>query len=74
LALAQLLALKNLLLAQALVVLQNFKLLLQYPLPVTTIATLHSSTILFSPLDPIVAATQDTSTELTGQNPTAATE
>jgi hypothetical protein len=41
---------------------------------VTTIATLHSSTILFSPLDPIVAATQDTSTELTGQNPTAATE
>ena len=31
-------------------------------------------TILFSPLDPIVAATQDTSTELTGQNPTAATE
>jgi len=40
----------------------------------TTIATLHSSTILFSPLDPIVAATQDTSTELTGQNPTAATE
>jgi hypothetical protein len=41
---------------------------------VTTIATLHSSIILFSPLDPIVAATQDTSTELTGQNPTAATE
>jgi len=41
---------------------------------ITTIATSHSSTILFSPLDPIVAATQDTSTELTGQNPTAATE
>jgi hypothetical protein len=42
---------------------------------VTTIATLHSSTIiLFSPLDPIGAVTEDTSMELTGQNPTADTE
>jgi len=41
---------------------------------ITTIATSHPSTILFSPLDPIGAVTEDTSMELTGQNPTAATE
>jgi hypothetical protein len=41
---------------------------------VTTTATSHSSTILFSPLDPIVSAIETTSTELTGQNPTADTE
>jgi hypothetical protein len=40
----------------------------------TTLTTSHSSTILFSPLDPIVAATKNTSTELTGQNSTADTE
>ena len=41
---------------------------------ITTIATSHSSTILFSPLDPIGTVTEDTSMELTGQNPTADTE
>jgi len=41
---------------------------------ITTIATSYSSTILFSPLDPIVSAIETTSTELTGQNPTADTE
>ena len=41
---------------------------------VTTLSTSHSSTILFSPLDPLVPATEDTSPELTGQNPTSDTE
>jgi len=41
---------------------------------ITTIATSYSSTILFSPLDPIVSAIETTSTELIGQNPTADTE
>ena len=41
---------------------------------VTTIATLHSSTILFSPLDPIIAAIEDTSPELIGQNLTTDVE
>jgi hypothetical protein len=41
---------------------------------VTNLRTSHFSTILFSSLDPIVAATEGTSTELTGQNSTADTE
>jgi hypothetical protein len=41
---------------------------------ITTIATSHSSTILFSPLDPIGTVTEDTSMELTGHNSTADTE
>ena len=41
---------------------------------ITTIATSHSSTILFSPLDPIGTVTEDTSMELTGQNLTTDTE
>lgn len=41
---------------------------------ITTIATSYSSTILFSPLDPIVSVIETTSTELIGQNPTTDTE
>ena len=40
----------------------------------TTISTSHSSTILFSPLDPLVSTTEGTSTELTGQNLTTDAE
>ena len=40
----------------------------------TTISTSHSSTILFSPLDPIIAATEDTSPELIGQSLTTDAE
>ena len=41
---------------------------------ITTIATSHSSTILFYPLDAIGTVTEDTSMELTGHNSTADTE